>query len=529
MRFLLLLGLILPLSSYANSDCVKKALQGFVRSQENPEIQLGAFNERDKLTVRVSKKVKPLMQDTEKAYKLGQGMQQAELEFLRLKAIKPQTKEITDTLHDLELVWSALNRDLIDLNNGYIKNMHALFKEEGIPSIIVKTTDNSEAWRFFPSKDREVAGKEVLSLKLNFNTPPKDNRGYSYYQRIQKTFGLGEVTVSLHNTASKSFAGAFFPATARLEIGPEGAKGLLQQYINSTGKHESRHAMFANKRAKGDESIFHTQFFASQDGHLLNQVQYYERYMSAEELYTFSTDLQSLAQVFKGSFLTDEAKKAGLLAQISDKAEGLMKVSQTQAEVTQKMIESLNKTLAQADINSAVKLDIHPNGNYTMRFSDELGRSTQATFVSEAEKELLKKHQLAQKNLHAAANAYLENEVRAKGIDVVDLSKRIALKQATAEEVSSLLEITNRYLKLPEGQALKAPVDEALRSMVMEAKSRMEKLNKLASIQRAEAARLNIILRQASTPEKIEEIKKQMFHVAKNVKEQYKGFALNPK
>ena len=533
MRFHLLIGLLLihPLASYANPDCFKKALQGLVKSHETPEIQLGAFNEREKLTVKVSKKVKPLIQDTEKAIKIGRDLQEAERAYLMLKAVTPQTKEIAGKLHEVELLWSALNRDLIDLNNGYIKSLHALYKEEGIPSIIVKTTDNSEAWRFFPSKDREVAGRELLSLKLNLKTPPQTNRGHNYYQRVQKVFGLEEVTVSLHNTASTSFAGFFSPATARLEIGPEGAKGLLQQYINSIGKHEARHAMFNNKRATGTESIFHTQFFASQDGHLLNQVQFYERFMSAEELYTYSTDLQSLAQIFKGDFLTDQAKKAGLLAQISDKSEGLIQVSKTQVEVTQKMINGLNQTLAKADVSSGIKLDIHPNGNYTMSFSDELGRSAQATFVSEAEKELLKKYQLAHQNLKDAANAYLEKEVKAKGIDVADLSKRIALKQVTAEEVSSLIEIGNRFIKLPEAQTFKAPMDEALRSMVTEAKTRMEKLNKLASIQRAEAARLQITMKQAPdpSPEKIEEFKKKMFNIAKNVKEQYKGFALNPK
>ncbi len=531
MRFFLAitLGLFLSLPSYGY-DCTISSLERLLSSSDLDETPvLGSFNDSEKLTAKVTKEVKPLLKATQDAYALGNKLRYAQAKILELSRVKPQTVVIKNTIHDLELAHSALNRELIDLNNDFVTKMHALFKKDGIPSLVVKTVDETGAWRFFKTANREVAGREVLTLKLDFTATDSTHPGFNYYRRIKKVFGINEATVSLKLTGEASMKGAFLPNLSRIEMGPEGARNLLQHFINTTGKHESRHAMFAHWRVTGDESIFHTQFSASLDGNLLNEIQFYEGYMSAEELYTFSTDLQTMAQSLKGSVLTDLNKRNAILKEINDGTSGLLKVSQTQMDVTKKMIESLQETLAQPLTPPNVSLNVYPLGNYTLTFSDSLGRTTTASFVSESEKLLLSDFKAADKTLKESIEAQIVKDMSSAGVDTADLEKRVGLNLATPDEIRTILGLYAKYVDAPEFKALKDAKDIAIRPVIIAAKVRMEKLNRLATIQNREAKILEEMLKQPTGPSQIEAIKKQMFLVAKNVKERFKGFALNPK
>lgn len=514
--------------AYANPNCVRDNLKKLIQNTKTSSSDevMAAFNEREKLTAKVSKELKPLLQDVQLANSKGAEMDEIQRAYTKFAAIKPRTKAISDRLHDLEMAHAGVNRELIDLNNNFVQKMHVLFKKDGIPSVIVATKDDTPAWRFFPGKDQEL-GKEILTLKLDFSAAPNSDAAFKYYRRVQKKFGISEVTLSLKDTAERSFLGAFYPGIARLEIGPEGARGLIQEYINSTGKHESRHAMFAAKRKTGDDSIFHTQFQASGDGHLLNEVRYYDTYMSSEELYTFSTDLQSLAQTFKGDSITDEVKRVSLLNQIYNKNEGLITISETQKEVALSMVKSLKKILAQPKEVPPVRFQIHENGNFELNFSDELGRTTTTTFVSENEKKLLKKYQEAQKEFEAGGEAFIRKEMKARGIDPVAFEKKITENNGTPEDFQLINELYGNYVKTGQAQKLKDAMVIATRPVIIAAKVRLEKLHKLATIQNREAHVLQgLVIKTAKDPKHTEAMKKQMFLMAKNVKEDFKGFAL---
>lgn len=505
--------------SFANQICHDNILRAYVAESKE-------FNDAKKISARINKQLRPLSQEISESYKLGTQMRNLEDESRRLSLLSPQTTEMKNKLHDLELAHAALKRDLIDRNNRFILKMQELFKKQGIPSEVVTTLDDTQAWRMFPGPNASVEGREVLSLRLSLEAPATTNQGFNYYRRVQKIFGIESVTLSLSDPTGMGAGGIFFPQVGRLEIGPMGAVNLLREYINVIGKHESRHAMFQGKRLRGEGSLFHSQFQASPSGNLLNEVHFYEQYMSAEELYTFSTDLQSLAQVFKGDFLIDEAKKLSLLSQIKDGTLGLQRVATTTKEVTAKMIESLEKKLLQNKPTLDVGLRTHPNGAFDMNFTDELGRSAKLSFVSDAEKELLTSYQAAISKLSERSDEYILKRFTEEGIDVEELGQRLGRNATTADEQQKIISLNQEFMQLPEAKALNQNQMSAYRNIVVAAKTRMEQLNQLATIQVREAGVLERMLNEGTGPAQIETIRAQMFMVGKNVKEDYKGFGL---
>lgn len=509
--------------------CPKNVLREYVLAAQKNTLEASKeFNDVKKLSSRVSKQLKPLKKDIYESYKIGEKIQQIQAEYRRVSLITPQTTKTKNQLHDLEMLHGAYTRDLIDKNNSFILKMQELFKKQGIPTEVVTTLDDSKAWRMFEGADRETAGREVLSLKLSLDSPPTSNQGFNYYRQIQKTFGVESVTLSLSEPAKYGFGG-FFSQSGRLEVGPMGAMNLLSEYVNVIGKHESRHAMFFGKRKRGEASIFHTQFQSSPSGNLLNDKNFYEQYMSAEELYTFSTDLQSLAQVFKGDYISDPVKRLSLLSQIDEGTRGLQQVARTASEVTKKMIESLDVKLAKTNPSNDISLTPKPGGAFDISFTDDLGRSTQISFVSEKEKKLLGSYQAASQKMSDGADEYITKKLIAEGVDLGEFQRKLSEGVLPQEEMQRVLKMGLEFALTPAGKKINQEQLKAYRQILIAAKTRMQSLNQIAEVQLKEAQELEGLIRMDMTPELIEDVKKQMFLIGKNVKEDYKGFGLNPK
>src|SRR5690606_12170962 len=125
-------------------------------------------------------------------------------------------------------------------------------------------------------------------------------------------------------------------AMKRMEIGPHQGLQLLEEFVNTTGRHELRHSMFLAKRNRGEDSIFHLQFHASPGGrNLLNKDRMYDAYMSAEELYTFSTDLETYAKIFKGDLITNLENRKNTLNKIYGHNKSLQVVSNASRELAE--------------------------------------------------------------------------------------------------------------------------------------------------------------------------------------------------
>ena len=501
MKFLFLL-LILSTSSYSGT-----ILQCYTSSR--PQIN-GAFQERQQMSAAVRKELRPFYDDLELINRKGAEMRAMEARYRELHEIKNPGKEVIDEMHDLDMKATFLSQEMTVINNSFVRKVNDIYKKKGIPSILVEDE------------------KGVLTLQLDFTRAPRESNAFEFYRRVSQRFGVQRITMSLKENAKKSFRGYFNAAEARIEMGSEQAISLLQEYINVTGKHESRHAMFFAKKNRGTPSIFHAQFHAN-GSKLLNENGMYDRYMSAEELYTFSTDLQTIAQAFKGKFLTDIPLQRTLLGQATDKAESLKVISDATTEFTGSMINSLTDQ-SSGKKPYGIKLFPQPNGNVQVQVTDEFNRMATIDLVSEAEKasfaRLKKNEELRGQRMEEDFPKYLTG----RGIDPAEFTRKMEADQLTLEERATMENYAQEFDASPVAVQLKQDAMNSVKEIIIISKVRLEKIRKVAEFQAQEVGRLTGLigeLQRHPTPQNIQTVRNQMFWMAKNVKEDYKGFVLN--
>ncbi len=499
MKFLLLL-ILLSTSAYSGTilDCY---------SASRPQIN-GSF-EREKLSASTRKELRPFYHELNRLNQKGAEIRAVEARYRELNAIKFPKKEVVDEMHDLDMKYTFLSQEMTVINNNFVDKVQEIYKKKGIPAIVV--TDDSG----------------VKILQLDFTRKPRDSRAFEFYRRVSERFGLKKITMSVKDNAQKSFMGYFSPSESRIEMGAEQAVSILQEYINSTGKHESRHAMFFARRNRGAPSIFHTQFHAT-GSKLLNEQGLYERYMSAEELYTFSTDLQTLAQAFKGKFLTDATMQRSLLRQIAETGDSLKVISDATSEFTGSMINSLTDQLS-GKKPIGIQLFPQPNGNVQVQLKDEFNRMATVTLVSEADKKAFVEMQ----NLSVLRNQAMETEfpqyLTSKGIVPAEFTRKMQADQLTLEEQAIMGNYQKEFELTPTGVRFEQDAERVAKKVIITAKVRLENIRKVAEFQSQEVGRLAPLMGELikhPTPENIQLVRHKLFEMAKNVKEDYKGFIL---
>lgn len=470
---------------------------------------LGAFQERQRTTAAVRKELRPLNKIYSDIYQKGSEYQKLQARYIELSFKKNPSKEILNEMHDLDMKGTFLSQEMDALNDVFLNSIHDIYKKKGFPSKLVTDKD----------------GRMVL--KLNFDSPPTGKHAFEFYREISQKFGLKEVTLSLKENAQHGFGGFFLGSASRLEMGPQQAISLLEEYINSVGKHEGRHAMFFAKRAKGDDSIYHTTFHARGEK-LLNDVGMYDRYMSVEEIYTYSTDLQTLAQTFKGKYLTDAKARDALVSQIEGGNDALDKLAKASSEVSESMIKSLVNKL---NGKSTEKIMINPyeNGSFEVQFADEFGRGTSMQFVSDSEKKLLSTYMDLEKKKVESLDVYLNKKLIERNIDPATISEKLSTGKATLEEKSIVMKMVNDFDQSSEGLKFASQAEGSIKEIIIQSKIKLEGIKKVADHQRFEASILQEMIakyQKNPTPEQLKLLKNQMFRMAKNVKEDYKGFIL---
>lgn len=460
--------------------------------------------------------LKPIFESAQEAYKKGQEQTKLRYEMMDLKRVSNPDKTQLDRMAEIETKFQELSKEITEINNKYINDMHAIYAKEGIPSQIVAQSDGA------------------LVLKLDFSAPPTKRTAYEFYRRVQSRFGLNQVTLSLKENAELGFAGFFSPQAKRIEMGPQQGFSMLEDYFNTVSKHESRHSMFAHKREIGDDSIFHTQFYASSNGNLLNSDKMYDTYMSSEELYTYSTDMQSLAQAFTRDIITDIPEKRALLQQIFSQNENFKSIANSSKNITSEMIKSLDEI--DKSINPYEKISIQKNndGKLNLNFKDKLNRQTTITMVSQEEKQLAQNFSQAQANLSQFLDQYVTLNFEKAGMNLQDFLSRASQNKLTAEEVATIQNFAKEGLATPNGKQLIVELNQAARPMIKNARENMDALNRLAEIQLKESEKLKTMLSDLAAKKDnildkdLELLKHQMFTTSKNVKEDYRGFALKP-
>ena len=470
---------------------------------------LSAFQERKKMSAAIRKELRPFNKELELIYKKGDEMRAHEARYMTLSRIKNPKKEVLDEMHDLDMKWTFLSQEMNQINNSFVTKMHAIYKKKGLPAKLVEDE------------------KGILVMQLDFSKPPTDKHGFEFYRKVSERFGVQNITMSLKDNAAKSFRGYFNGSASRIEMGPDQAVGLLQEYINTTGKHESRHAMFFAKRNRGAPSIFHTQFRA-QGEKLLNDAGMYESYMSAEEIYTFSTDLQTLAQAFKGEMMATVQNQKSMLIQTADKAGSLGVISDATVDFTGSFIKSLTDQLSR---KKPIDISINPqkNGMFEINVADEFGRVASINLVSTKEKAVFGKIQKMQEDRAALMDSGFRKVLESKGINPQNYFEKMQSNALSLEEQNLMTEFASAFEFTPAGVALEKSAENALREVLIASKLRLEKIQKVARHQSEEVEVLNKLLKTAykdPTPQNIQIVKNQMFRMAKNVKEDYKGFIL---
>ena len=467
-------------------------------------------------SVQKEEKLKQMYEELNQAYSKGGELQKLRYEIMDLKRIPNAGPDDAKKLNDIQIKYQSITSEITFLNDSYIKKMHDLYKADGLPSLLVTGEDRS------------------LSLVLDFTAPPTTQAAFEFYRKVKNRFGLDKVTLNLKENVELGSAGFFSASAKRIEMGPGQGFSLLEDYFNTVSKHESRHSMFFAKRNKGYDSIFHARFFASPDGNLLNQDKIYDTFMSAEELYTFSTDFQSLGQVFKGEFVTDLAKREALMNQIVSHQDMFKKVASAHEKISLDMMSSLDDLLKSKNKKQFIHMAATQDGNWTLRMRDKLHREAEIVLVGQDEKLLAEKFIDLNEKSNAQINLSFEKKLKAMGFDIEAIGKKIESNKLTPEESATLNKIYEDYIQSPEGLAMINQLDLALEPVIQNAKKMMSDINELAVIQVKEADELERLINLYSNKatggqqHQLKALRDQMFRTAKNVKEGYKGFAIGP-
>lgn len=459
---------------------------------------------------------KDYYESVSQSYLKGQELEKkkAKYDLLVNSGEKTSTKNQAALLTEI----TQLENDLTKLNNEFINKLHSLYSEKGIVSKTKKMDDGS------------------LVLELDLTKIPSNQKSFDFYKRVKQRFGVDKITVSLKENVQEGTAAFFMPSDKRLELGPIQGHRLLDDYVSTTGKHESHHAMFFAKRNKGEESIFHIKFYASKDGkQLLNPYDMYPNYMSAEELYTTSSEMQSFAKIL------DSRMSDHLLNQINVRANDLSKIAKASEDLSDAMINSLEKMISgekQMLANLEKVKKINPPSstdkfNAELMFFDEYGRGSQVTFVSQRELEILEKTKLHDSKISAAFEDYVRSSLKKNGADPSKLLKETGAQGLSDDEKKQLKALYLDFInKDPVGMKLVDEANDLSLNILRDAKQKLEKLKVVSEHQRKEAIKLQSLIeivrhKNPPDPKQLEILKEQLWSISKNVREDYKGSVLN--
>lgn len=471
---------------------------------------LSRMDEAAELVARTSEELKPVYDDLAAAEKLRvryRALVHEGEEFKKMKDLTPaQLERNTARAGEMKI----LEGEIYGVNQKFVENISAVFEKQKIP--------------FTLSYDSHRAQMLVLDF-----SQPSSNYAVEMYRRVSERFGLNKITLSLNENTLISSRGFFMSHTKRIDMGPEQAMDLLREHFNTVSKHESRHGMFFAKRAKGKESIFHVRFKSSAAEDFLNDKKFYHEYMSAEELYTFSTDIQSLAQGLKGEYLIDVLKRDEILKAIGSKNKNLGIVATTSRDMSQGMMDSIDEALKLKNPSQKLEFISNRDETFTIVTKDKLGRKGEMIFVSPSDKNIVKHAKTILTDLEAKKKIYIDKKMSDAGVNLGGLERDRNYGQISAQHQQMLQNFEAQYLASSEGQSLTHLLDNASRAVFEKTRHQFSELNKMSAIQlrQSEILTKELTLHHSTqSPSQLKVARDQMFKMAKNVKEDYSGFAL---
>ncbi|MGE3610394.1 MAG: hypothetical protein AB7I27_12460 [Bacteriovoracaceae bacterium] len=296
-------------------------------------------------------------EDVDNIYRRGKKLREVEIEIEKLVQLSNPSSIEKTRLAELKKKVIKLNKDLNELNDQIITKLNDEYKSMGLATKLERGSDGS------------------LSMILDLDHAPSNQKALEFYRRIKKKFNLKQVSLNLSQLGKDGAGASFSEEFGRIDVGPRQGYLLLEDALSISGKHEARHSMFSHMRAKGVDSIYHTKFYGSSDGRFLVGDSY-KRFMSAEEIYNTSTEMQDFAK------LLAKDPKANLI-QIRDRAKALSEISTSTDRMIDYLLEGLAKNSFQIKLIPKVSsVSVKSSTNILISIRDKFGRKADIPILS---------------------------------------------------------------------------------------------------------------------------------------------------
>lgn len=465
MRIYLIIALFLTSYTYAN-ECLYRGLEELMGGSSVPARL--TFSTCDWPTL--SKKIDSFYEQVAKRADLHEQLEST-----------TKASEINKIKNDIKLSYLNLKR----INKEFIQESSKVLKSQGVPNTIYE-------------KDK------FSVLKLDLESADTSNFAFNYFKRIKEKYGIENITISLKENVELGSRG--FYTGDRVDIGMYGVEDLIDGKIGQTAKHEIRHAIFNKKRKNSTPSSYYISFRKSTDGQLLNDVDIYDEYMSAEEIYNWSTDLHHYANKLDKLSPKDLLSQPVLLERMIRKNLNLSVISNTSKNVTNGVLENVNKMLSN---DSFEDMKVFQE---CLTVTDDIGRQVDVEFLLKDRKKILVDIGLVELKIKL--------EFLKKRFSPFNFRKSSELLREEIQKSARGLQLQNELNTLK-------------RTVLLEAKGKIEDLNMISSAQHLETKALDELLLkfkdpiEGGRPEQLDEIRQKLIKISKNVKEGYKNSILN--
>jgi hypothetical protein len=170
---------------------------------------------------------------------------------------------------------------LLEDNNEVIKNYAELLYKRGVRSEIYES-------------DRFPGFYNLKILSVDKNAP----KTFKLYVKAAERFDAKELTISIVDNINEGSSGFFNRISQRVDLGYLTLTKSLSNQINTTPNHELRHLLNLKRSRDGDNNIFDGHFNPADGKNLYDERPkgLYSGYMSADELYTFASDLWEVSK-----------------------------------------------------------------------------------------------------------------------------------------------------------------------------------------------------------------------------------------
>jgi hypothetical protein len=230
-------------------------------------------------------------------------------------------------------------QNIAEINNRFMIHAKNLFRETGydVKLETAKVSHNGESVSYF-----------VLDLNIH-NTLRDSNGSMAKLGEFSKRFTVDRVTIDVLGSALKGAGGYFVGATDQLVLSQLSLfRIIVFDAVDMVIRHEAKHANFDHNREKGIYDEYGFRIFAP-EGRGLSEAAPSVRYKSAEELYTYSSNLywalkRGFSQynaeqrqsrlVFYRSLIRQYAEMIEIFRSVTKELEGTFKSLSEQNEIT---------------------------------------------------------------------------------------------------------------------------------------------------------------------------------------------------